>query len=119
MIKMEQPLKAWGIFNDEFAEVELIVRRWTSSTHTDASKAKGVDPDAREAEAAVNQQALQSRAPDNHVVQRRLRDPDHLKCELLKLGELKPLYAAVGEAASFNGGNTEGGGEAGDGCRHR
>jgi hypothetical protein len=65
---MEQPLKTWGILNDEFPELELIVP-WTVNIHTYASKAKGVDPHATEARTAVNQQALQSWTPGKHVMQ--------------------------------------------------
>lgn len=112
-IKVEQPLKTWGILNDEFLELELLVP-YTPNMHTYACKAKGVDPDATEAIAAVNQQALESWTPGDHVVQRTLGDFDAFKCELLKLGEPKPLNGAVMEVAVCNGGNTKGGREAGD-----
>jgi hypothetical protein len=113
LIKMEQPLKTWGILNDEFPELELVVP-CRPNMHTYACKAKGVDADAMEAKAAVNQQALESWTPGNHVVQRTLGDSDAFKRELLKLGEPKPLNGAVMEVAVCNGGNTKGGGEAGD-----
>jgi hypothetical protein len=81
----------------------------TFSSHTDACKARGVDPGATKAEAPMNVQALQGGAPCNHAVQLTLRDTDISKSKLLKLGEVKPLEVSVGEVAIFDGDNTEGG----------
>jgi hypothetical protein len=75
------------------------------STHIDGSQANGIDPCITETEYLVYHEALQNRAPSNQVVQRALRDLNKYKCELLKLGELKPLENAVGEVAVFDGGN--------------
>jgi hypothetical protein len=73
-----------------------------------------------ETEYLVYHEALQNRAPSNQVVQRALRDLNKYKCELLKLGELKPLENAVGEVAVFDGGNAQGRGDAVNGFRqHR
>lgn len=43
--KMEQSLKTRCIINDEFHKLELMWVRVVSA-HTDASKTKGIDPDA-------------------------------------------------------------------------
>lgn len=103
-----QPLKARGILDDEFLELELICRLRTN-THAEASKCKGVNPDATEAGAAAEQQALQSRAAGNHAVQRGLRHDDVLKSELVKLGEVKGLSSRVREVAFSDGGDAQGG----------
>ena len=57
-IKMEQPLKAWGILNDEFPELDLTAPTTVNNTHTHTPNASGVDSDTTEAGAGVYQQAL-------------------------------------------------------------
>ena len=109
-IKMEQPLKTRRILDDEFPKWDGTI---AFRTHANAYKAKGVDPDATEARASVDQQALQSRcASGNQPVQRELRDADTVEPELLKEGKVKPLDDVIREAAFSQGGNTEGGREA-------
>jgi hypothetical protein len=100
-----KPFKGRGVLDDEFLELELICQLRTN-TNAEASKGKGVDPNATDARGAVNQQALQSRTPGNHAVQRCLRHDSVLKSELLKLGKVKGLSSRVGEVAFPDDGHT-------------
>jgi hypothetical protein len=98
-----QPFKARGVLDDEFLELELICRLRTN-TNAETSKGMGVDPNATEARAAPNQQALQGRTPGNHAMQRGLRHDDVHKSELLKLREVKRMGSRVREVAFSHGG---------------
>jgi hypothetical protein len=56
-ILMEQPSETRSVLNDEFLKLQLI-RGIPFGNHTNACKARGVDPDATKAEASINHQAL-------------------------------------------------------------
>jgi hypothetical protein len=60
-MQTEQPFKTGGILDYE-------VKLWFMRAHADASKSKGIDPEAMESRGVVNQQALDGGAPGNQAV---------------------------------------------------
>jgi hypothetical protein len=66
-MQTEQPFKTGGILD---YEVKLWFMRTIIITcaHADASKSKGIDPEAMESRGVVNQQALDGGAPGNQAV---------------------------------------------------
>lgn len=120
--KIEQLLEKRGILDDDFLQLRLPRQRCyptTRNQHTQASKARRVDPNATEADAASQQQALQQRAAGDHGVQRGLRDCDVLEPEMLEPQEAKLMDGGVLELAPADGGDVEGIRESEEGYRWR
>lgn len=120
--KIEQLLKKRGILDDDFLQLHLPRQRCyptRCNQHTQASKARRVDPNAAEADAASQQQALQQRAAGDHGVQRGLRDGDILESEMLEPREAKVMDGGVLELAPADGGDVEGIRESEEGYRWR
>jgi hypothetical protein len=112
-VEVEQLFQRRGVLDYEFLELLILNYREPSKTHADAFEALGADPGTGDAIDVVKQQALESGALGDHVVQGAIGgDAGLFKREQLKIWEVRWLG---GEGAASEGGDSEGAREA-EGC---